>query len=120
MLGDDDLELPIRKGSPSVKLTRDEFRERFRAQFFDPAFEQVTAELDAVETVAWEAYAASRKSPRTRAAGPGFARARRLHQGLGARAGADVAATARCGGRAQRGIDRVAGVGAAPLHAIIG
>jgi multimeric flavodoxin WrbA len=73
MMGDDDIELKIRKGSPSVKLTRDEFRERFRAQFFDPAFERVSTELDAVEAIAWEAYAASRKAPRTRAAGPAFA-----------------------------------------------
>jgi multimeric flavodoxin WrbA len=67
------VKLEIRKGSPSVQLTRDEFRERFRAQFFDPAYEAVARELDAVEAVAWDAYANHRKSPRTRAAGEGFA-----------------------------------------------
>jgi multimeric flavodoxin WrbA len=67
------VELDVRRGSPSVELTRDEFRERFRAQFVDPAFETVAAELDAIEAVAWEAYHAHRKSPRTRKAGAGFA-----------------------------------------------
>ncbi|HSN24780.1 MAG TPA: flavodoxin family protein [Kofleriaceae bacterium] len=55
-----------------MRLTRDEFRERFRAQFLDPAYEAVHRELDAIEAVAWDAYEHSRKSPRTREAGPGF------------------------------------------------
>jgi multimeric flavodoxin WrbA len=62
----------IRKGAPSVALSREQFRERFRARFADPAYEAVAAELDAVEQVAWDAYAAHRKAPRTRPAGPGF------------------------------------------------
>ena len=70
---DDPVELKIRKGSPSVQLTREEFRERFRAQFLDPAFEKVARELDAVEAVAWDGYDNHRKSPRTRKAGEGFA-----------------------------------------------
>ena len=69
---DDDVELVIRKGSPSVQLTREEFRERFRAQFVDPAFERVAAALTAVEEVAWDGYANHRKAPRTRRAGAGF------------------------------------------------
>ena len=73
MAHDDDLELTIRTGSPSVQLTREEFRERFRAQFVDPAFDAVADELAAVEAVAWDGYASSRKSPRTRKAGDGFA-----------------------------------------------
>ena len=68
-----DFELKIREGSPSVKLTRDEFRERFRAQFMDPAYDAVADELSEVEAVAWDAYTNSRKSPRTRRAGEGFA-----------------------------------------------
>jgi multimeric flavodoxin WrbA len=68
-----DVELKVREGSPSVKLTRDEFRERFRAQFVDPAYETVRAELDAIENVAWDAYENKRKAPRTRKAGDGFA-----------------------------------------------
>ena len=70
---DDPVELEIRKGSPSVQLTREEFRERFRAQFLDPAFEKVAKELTAVEAVAWDGYTNHRKSPRTRRAGDGFA-----------------------------------------------
>ncbi|MBA3821765.1 MAG: flavodoxin family protein [Deltaproteobacteria bacterium] len=69
----DDVELKVRTGSPSVRLTRDEFRERFRAQFVDPAFERVATELAAVEAIAWDGYDNHRKAPRTRAAGPGFA-----------------------------------------------
>lgn len=67
------VELEIREGSPSVKLTRDEFRERFRAQFVDPAYEKVSAELAAIEVVAWDAYDNKRKAPHTRKAGAGFA-----------------------------------------------
>jgi multimeric flavodoxin WrbA len=63
----------IRTGSPSVELSREEFRRRFRARFVDPAYDAVAAELAAVEDVAWDAYANHRKSPRTRPAGAGFA-----------------------------------------------
>jgi multimeric flavodoxin WrbA len=63
----------VRKGMPSVALSRDEFRKRFRERFVDPAYEAVAAELDAVEAVAWDAYENHRKAPRTRKAGPGFA-----------------------------------------------
>jgi multimeric flavodoxin WrbA len=67
------LELEVRTGSPSVELTRNEFRERFRARFADPNFEQVAAQLAEVEEVAWQNYHQSRKSPRTQVAGAGFA-----------------------------------------------
>jgi multimeric flavodoxin WrbA len=63
----------VRKGAPSVALSRDQFRERFRARFVDPAYDAVAAELAAVEAVAWDAYAHHRKAPHTRKAGPGFA-----------------------------------------------
>ncbi|MDB4961504.1 MAG: putative multimeric flavodoxin [Myxococcales bacterium] len=69
---DPNLELEIRKGSPSVQLTRDEFRERFRAQFVDPAFDKVATEIDAIEAVAWDGYTSARKWPRTRRGGEGF------------------------------------------------
>ncbi|HEV7557552.1 MAG TPA: flavodoxin family protein [Kofleriaceae bacterium] len=65
--------MKIRHGSPSVELSRDEFRARFRAQFVDPAFERVDKAIALVEQVAWEAYAGHRKAPRTRKAGPEFA-----------------------------------------------
>jgi len=64
--------LEIRKGSPSVELTRDEFRERFRARFVDPNFEALSTEIGKLEDVAWTNYKAQRKAPRTRKAGPGY------------------------------------------------
>jgi multimeric flavodoxin WrbA len=61
------------KGTPDVTLTRTEFLARFKTRFEDPAFGAVTNELDAVAEVAWQNYHDYRKSPRTRAAGRGFA-----------------------------------------------
>lgn len=62
----------VRKGMPPVRLTREEFGKRYRSGFSDPAFAPLQRELDAIESAAWDAYSASRKSPRTRKAGPGF------------------------------------------------
>jgi hypothetical protein len=61
-----------RKGMPEVKLGEEEFKRRFRWQFQDPAFEAVGAELARIAEVAWDGYRESRKSPRTRKAGPEF------------------------------------------------
>ena len=58
---------------PSVALSKEEFVRRFRARFTDPAYGAVDAELEKVADVAWKAYQADRKSPRTRKAGRGFA-----------------------------------------------
>ncbi len=58
---------------PEVRLDRKEFAERFRRQFYDPVFADATEEIDALLARAWDGYAHSRKSPRTRRAGPGFA-----------------------------------------------
>ena len=63
----------IRKGMPPTELTRDEFEQRFKSRFIDPAFAPLSKELQAITGVAWEAYADSRKAPHTRKAGPGFA-----------------------------------------------
>jgi multimeric flavodoxin WrbA len=63
----------VRKGQGDVKLSREQFEQRFRERFYDPAFDRVAAELDRVVDVAWEAYDQYRKSPRTRLAGDGFA-----------------------------------------------
>jgi multimeric flavodoxin WrbA len=62
-----------RKGMPSPRLEEAEFKRRYREQFNDPAFEAAATELDAISEIAWQAYADSRKSPRTRKAGNGFA-----------------------------------------------
>jgi multimeric flavodoxin WrbA len=61
------------RGMPSVELSRAEFVERFRARFADPSFRAVDAQLAEVAEIAWQNYSDSRKSPRTRRAGPGFA-----------------------------------------------
>ena len=63
----------IRKGMPSVKLSREEFERRYRARFADPVFRPLEAELNAIIAAAWDAYSNSRKAPLTRKAGPGFA-----------------------------------------------
>jgi multimeric flavodoxin WrbA len=63
----------VRTGQGDVKLAREEFERRFRERFYDPAFADVSPELDRVVEVAWKAYDEYRKSPRTRKAGPGFA-----------------------------------------------
>ena len=63
----------VRTGQAPPRLERDEFRRKFMDEFFDPAFNAVSAELAKVEEVAWHAYADKRKAPRTLKAGPGFA-----------------------------------------------
>ena len=64
---------PIRKGQAPGKISREEFRVRFRRDFFDPLFEAASEELDRVEEIAWNAYSSSRKAPVTKPAGAGFA-----------------------------------------------
>ena len=63
----------VRKGQGDTTLSREEFAKRFREQFYDPAFEPLTAEIARLTQVAWQAYEGSRKSPRTRKAGTEFA-----------------------------------------------
>lgn len=62
-----------RKGMPSPRLDEAQFKRRFLRQFVDPAFDRLGQELGAVADAAWQAYAASRKSPLTRRAGAGYA-----------------------------------------------
>jgi len=69
------MSLPVdpRKGTPDPTVSQEEFKRRFLAQYIDPAFAPLAAELDRIATAAYEGYSNSRKSPRTRQAGPGFA-----------------------------------------------
>lgn len=62
----------IRKGMPSVKLTREEFFRRYRSRYADPAFRTLDREIDAIVAAAWDGYSHSRKAPFTHKAGPGF------------------------------------------------
>jgi multimeric flavodoxin WrbA len=63
----------VRKGQGDMRIPADVFRARLRERFYDPAFEGVSVELDKLVEIAWHAYRDSHKSPRTRAAGAGFA-----------------------------------------------
>ena len=63
-----------RKGqAPAFPMPREEFGERFRRNFFDPAFEKESDAIARLEAIAWDAYEKDRKAPRTTKAGPGFA-----------------------------------------------
>src|SRR5947199_314322 len=62
----------VRHESAFVPLTKEQFRERFFARFYDPAFESVAHELEKVFEIAWDGYSKYRKSPRQVPAGPGF------------------------------------------------
>jgi multimeric flavodoxin WrbA len=61
-----------RKGMPSPRLSEAEFKRRFLAQYKDPAFDRLSGELERIAAAAWDGYSNSRKSPRTRKAGPEF------------------------------------------------
>jgi multimeric flavodoxin WrbA len=63
----------VRRQDEYVPLTKTQYRERFFARFYDPAFDAVRAELDKVCEVAWDGYITYRKSPRKKRAGAGFA-----------------------------------------------
>ena len=63
----------VRRQTKYVPLTQEQFRERFFARFYDPAFDAVKPELEKVFEKAWDGYIAYRKSPRKKAAGKGFA-----------------------------------------------
>ena len=62
----------VRKMTQYVPLTREELRRRFFERFYDPAFDDVQAELEKVFERAWDGYIKYRKSPRMQAAGAGF------------------------------------------------
>jgi multimeric flavodoxin WrbA len=62
-----------RKGMPDPQLAEDEYKTRFLAQFQDPAFKPLAAELEKLASAAWDGYSHHRKSPITRKAGPEFA-----------------------------------------------
>lgn len=65
----------VRSIETFTPLTKDQFRQRFMARFYDPAFDDVRDELERVFERAWNGYDEYRKSPRTRKAGPEFANA---------------------------------------------
>ncbi|HWA47071.1 MAG TPA: flavodoxin family protein [Dongiaceae bacterium] len=69
----DSTHVDVRKGQPSRQLDKAVFIDRFRRRFFDPGFDSAETELARLAEIAWDAYDHSRKAPRTRKAGPGYA-----------------------------------------------
>jgi len=65
--------ITVRKGMPSVALTKAQFTARLRERFFDPAFEPLQAEIGKIIDAAWDGYHGYRKAPRTKKAGRGYA-----------------------------------------------
>ena len=63
----------VRKGQGSTHLSKEQFAQRLRERFYDPAFGRLAAEIDRIIDVAWDGYDEYRKSPLTRRAGPEFA-----------------------------------------------
>ena len=63
----------VRRQRKYVPLTKEQFRERFFARFYDPAYNNVRPELEKVCEVSWDGYSKYRKAPRTRPAGKGYA-----------------------------------------------
>ncbi|WP_137920469.1 NAD(P)H-dependent oxidoreductase [Hydrogenophaga sp. 2FB] len=63
----------VRKGQAPDPLTRQQFSERFRAFFVDPAFRAEDQSIERLEAIAWDAYIEGRKAPLTQKAGPGYA-----------------------------------------------
>ena len=63
----------VRKGQAEEKISRDEFRRRFRGEFYDPEYRNHDDIIATLEAVAWNAYSAGRKAPITAKAGAEFA-----------------------------------------------
>lgn len=66
-------EADVRKGQGSGHVDKSTFVARFRQHFFDPRFEAAAAEIQRLADIAWKNYEQSRKAPRTRKAGAGYA-----------------------------------------------
>ena len=66
-------QVKVRKGMPSVQLTKEEFVKRLRGRFYDPAFDGLEEEIEKIIEKAWDGYDRYRKSPRAQRAGRGFA-----------------------------------------------
>ena len=59
--------------APPFPMSREEFGERFRRNFHDPAFDAQRDAIAKLEEIAWDGYEKDRKAPFTTKAGPGFA-----------------------------------------------
>ena len=64
--------IKVRKGMPSVALTKAQFTGRLSERFFDPAFDPLQDEIGKIIAAAWNGYHEYRKAPRTKKAGRGY------------------------------------------------
>jgi len=64
----------VRTGQASTRLSREEFEARYRAQFFDPAFEAVRGEVDRITRSHGRAYGKRAAKVRYAESGPGVCR----------------------------------------------
>ena len=62
----------VRTGQVPPPLTREAFGERFRLNFYDPAYAVEGEAIARLEAIAWDAHQQGRKAPITKAAGSGF------------------------------------------------
>ena len=60
-------------GQVAKFVSRETFRARFEANFFDPAFDGARDAIRQLEAIAWDGYKSGRKAPVTKPAGKGFA-----------------------------------------------
>ena len=61
-----------RKGMPSPRLGENDFKDRYRRQFYDPAFAAAADAVERLAEIAWQAYSEERKAPIIRKAGQGY------------------------------------------------
>lgn len=62
----------VRKGMPSVAISKAEFIRRARERFCDPAFDPLQDEIGKIIEAAWNGYHEYRKAPHTKRAGPRY------------------------------------------------
>ena len=60
----------VRKGMPSVELSREKFEKRYRSRFADPAFKPQHRELDAIIAAAWDGESIAELAPQDDATPP--------------------------------------------------
>ena len=53
----------VRRGMPSVELSREKFEKRYRSRFADPAFKPQQRELDAIIAAAWDGESIAELAP---------------------------------------------------------
>lgn len=65
--------MDIRKSNTEWKLTEEEFKKRYRNNFYDSYFDSHRDQIEQFADIAWKAYLEGRKAPHTKKAGKKFA-----------------------------------------------